>query len=269
MFHLLKYNPEKLDRFPHLEERLILLHKQIRDEHVKRQKIRRRVTIITPTNKQMYKENIFANYQNQSYPDKELIVVLNQNLLNLREWVEYSRGFPNVKVFQIDETASLGECLNFAVDQSTGSYIARFDDDDYFGSNYLLDLIPCFEMTGADLVGKVAHFIYFQAYRQLVICDPHRGYRFEDYLPGGAQVVRREVFDRVRYQHWSLGEDSLFDRQCLEAGYTLYSADPFNFLRYRQQDKTHHTWKISDLEFMHAYCKMGITTDDPIPYITV
>jgi hypothetical protein len=172
-------------------------------------------------------------------------------------------------VFQVDENTSLGECLNFAVDQSTGGFLARFDDDDYFAPNYLNDLIPCFEITGAGLVGKVAHFCYFEAYRQLVLCDPHRGYRFEDYLPGGAQIIRREIFDRVRYQHTSLGEDVVFDKQCLEAGYTLYSADPFNFLRYRRNDKEKHTWKISDLDFLQLYCKMGITTDHPIEFVTI
>ena len=118
-----------------------------------------RVSIITPTNKPVFMHNIFENYRNQAYPNKELIVILNNNQLNYQEWVDYSKNFPDTRVYQLDQSISLGECLNFAVQQSTGDYIAKFDDDDYYGSNFLTDQLMCFLFTDAQFIGKTAHLI--------------------------------------------------------------------------------------------------------------
>ena len=48
------------------------------------------------------------------------------------------KGLPNVRVYQLHEKATLGDCLNYGVIKSKYDIIAKLDDDDYYGPNYEL-----------------------------------------------------------------------------------------------------------------------------------
>lgn len=48
----------------------------------------------------------------------------------------------------------MGECFNNAVNIANGDYIAKMDDDDYYGEYYILDAINAFKYSGADIIGK-------------------------------------------------------------------------------------------------------------------
>jgi hypothetical protein len=47
-----------------------------------------------------------------------------------------------------------------ALSFSSGALISKWDDDDWYGSEHLLDLVTALEYSGADLVGKAAERIY-------------------------------------------------------------------------------------------------------------
>lgn len=224
-----------------------------------------RVTIITPTNKIDNQQNIIVNFLRQTVKNKELIIILNNNeLLNLKEWTDYVRKYENIRVFQIDEPVTIGACLNFGIKQATGAFIARFDDDDFYGPQYLEESLLYFQTTEASVVGKMAHFTYFEAIRQLAVCFPGMGSKYSDFLTGGTHLVRRDVFEKVQYPDKSVAEDYYFNGECMKAGFRLYSADMFNFVRFRRGNKDLHTWKIEDQEFLSLYCQALTVTEDPI-----
>ena len=223
-----------------------------------------RVTIITPTNKNNYQQNIVTNFLRQTVQNKELIIILNNNdQFNLNTWTDYVRNYENIRVFQLSEPITTGACLNFGIARATGGFIARFDDDDYYGPQYLEELLIYFQITEATVVGKESHFIYFEGIRQFAVCDSGKGFKYTNFLPGGTQVIRRDVFASIPYPDGSLAEDVFFNNECVKAGFKLYSADPFNFIRFRRENKDYHTWKIEDQEFS-SWCKSIAVTDDPI-----
>ena len=43
---------------------------------------------------------------------------------------------------------------------SKGDFIAKFDDDDLYGPNYVADQLLPFKYTDADIVGKLCTFMY-------------------------------------------------------------------------------------------------------------
>lgn len=238
------------------------------------------VSVITPTSKPMYMKNIFDNYSNQRYKNKELIVILNNNQLNLNRWRDFSKGFKNVQVFQLDETTTVGECLNFAIDQSTGEFIARFDDDDYYGMNYLTDMLTYFGFTEASIVGKTCNFIYFEAFKSLYIeridhedfnpgvTNYNPWHAYIKTLTGATQVIKREVFDCIRYPLLESNEDRIFSRECQSKGIRQYAADPFNYTIVRHPDKNFHTWKIEDNDYFQ-YCLFVCETSNFKSFVTV
>jgi len=243
-----------------------LLHNKLRQRY-KRNTSQGKISIITPTNKTIYRDRIFENYSRQDYTDKELIIILNNNQLDQNDWVNFSKKFENVSIYQLDESISLGECINYGFKQSRGDFIAKFDDDDYYGPNYLTDLAYCFLFTNAEVVGKASQFIYFQGLNKLIMYNFGKGYRYH-VVWGGTHLIKRKVMERVSFESVNLAEDVYFNNECLKRGIKQYAADPFNYLRIRIPEKKYHTYKLEDRE----YAKFGIPITDiinPEEYVTI
>lgn len=233
----------------YLDPRELTLHNLIRQKLTKYIK-EPKVTIITSTNKAKYMDNIFQNYSCQNIKNKELIIILNNNSLQLPEWRKRADQLKNVQVFQLDESVSLGECLNYAVDRSSGEYIAKFDDDDYYAPNYYSDMLCCFLFTEAAVVGKVSHFVYFEKTNILALTNKGRGFSYIDFLSGGTHVIRRDVFTKVKFEKLNLSEDFYFNHQCNLNNLKLYASGPLNYVRVRSTNQDDHTWKIDDQEYI-------------------
>lgn len=139
---------------------------------------------------------------------------------------------------------SLGACLRNCVSEASGDYVTKMDDDDFYGEFYLLDLVHSLMFTGADIVGKQAHYMYLSARDVTMLRFPDREHRFSASVMGPTITGRREVFDRVPFSDVWRGEDTAFLKSVREAGGSVYSTDRFNYAQYR--GSASHTWKISD-----------------------
>ena len=89
---------------------------------------------MTVTNRPGFINRVIGNYLRQAYPDKELIVVLNSEGFSRKEVEEKLAAVPNARVFGRPEAHTLGQCLNYALDQSQAEYFAKFDDDDFYAA---------------------------------------------------------------------------------------------------------------------------------------
>jgi glycosyltransferase involved in cell wall biosynthesis len=210
------------------------------------------VSVITPTKKTKYMKNLFDNYQNQSYPNKELIIILNSNQLNIDEWLAYSENYQNVRIYQLDDSVSLGACLNYAIEKSNGDFIAKLDDDDYYGPEYLFDMLTHFMYTNAHVIVKHCVFIYFEDSTELYVSWPN-AFLYMDWGFGGTQVIKREVFQKVRYMEINVHEDLYFLNECQKVGFSLFSADPFNYVYGRWVNLENNTWDAKKLEIIKMF----------------
>ncbi|QZY57026.1 glycosyltransferase family protein [Crassaminicella profunda] len=231
-------------------------------------KEKRKVTIITCTHHPNNMKNVFANFERQNYKKKELIIILNNNSMDIQQWKEEADLHSNIKVFQIDEEKSLGECLNFSVDQANYDYIAKFDDDNYYAPEYLEDLMNAFEYTDADIVGKFAYYAYLEGSKTLAVRFPNKENQYTDFLCGSAFIAKKEVFNKVRFIHESVNEDTMFFKECNEKGILLYCTDRFNYICIRHASGDEHSWKIQDDEFLRK-CEIVGYIDDYITHITI
>src|SRR5688572_13166448 len=89
------------------------INKPIKNNHEKVKK--QGFSVITVTNNELFIDNIFENYDRQILENKELIIILNKNRLNVEKYKSKAKTYSNVKIHSIDERMSLGYCLNFAV----------------------------------------------------------------------------------------------------------------------------------------------------------
>ena len=118
------------------------------------------------------------------------------------------------------------------------------DDDDFYGSNYLSDQLYALSYSGAQIVGKQAHYMYLASRNSTILRNAFKEHRFTHMVMGPTIMGHRGVFDDVRFQPLGAGEDTKFLSDVIGASGSIYSADRFNFCQYRAKED--HTWTISD-----------------------
>lgn len=226
------------------------------------------VTVLTATNKLDSMDTVFGNYDAQLYEPRELVVILNSDAADLGAWRERAAQSRNATVIRVPEAQPLGRCLNTGIDCSSHAYITKFDDDNYYAPNFLTDLVHAFSYAGTEIVGKLTYFCYFEAGHILALLCPGMENRYVTFLSGSGLLIRREVFDRVRFGDRPRGCDSVFLRECLRQGVRMFSADRFNYVYCRRASKVLHTCKVSDATLLRS-CQFLCHTEDFRPLVTV
>jgi len=223
-----------------------------------------KVSVITCTNRPRYMKNVLENYHRQLYRDKELIIILNDNKMKINEWTTITNSYPDITVFQVDEKKSLGYCLNYAIEKAKYNVIAKLDDDDYYGPEYLSQAVNALKY--ADVVGKYCTYVYFEESKTLAIRNPKRENQYVYRLEGPTLVFRKEIFDTVKFKDKSLGEDIQFCKDCLKKGIKLYATDKHNYVYIRHGSKDKHAWNIKD-ELYKKLCIIIGEVEDYISFI--
>jgi cellulose synthase/poly-beta-1,6-N-acetylglucosamine synthase-like glycosyltransferase len=227
------------------------------------------VSIITPTNKLQNIDNIFLNYVRLNYKNKELIIVLNNNNLDIKDYEAKARSLKEIRIFQVDENCTLGECLNYGIEKSKYDHISKMDDDDYYGVNYLTDLMNVFKYTDAQITGKCSRFIYFKENNELGIFLPNFENQFTRTVAGGTILFKKKIFEKVKFKNVTVGEDNFFLEDCLKAGIKMFSADKYNYVYMRNKNLNDHTWRISQKCLFEEYVKSFLNTPNFISIVTV
>jgi len=192
-------------------------------------------------------ENVIQNYRNQTWKNKELIIILNQNNMDIKKWKRKIENVPNVFVYQLEEEKTLGECLNFAIKKARHDFIAKFDDDDYYSGNYIKDSIAVFDRLNVDVVGKRTIYMYFNHEKILALHKPGKENRYVTQgLKGATLVFKKEISEKILFPKLNLGEDTIFIRECVRNGFKLYSMDRNNYVCLRLGKDGHHTWNIDN-----------------------
>lgn len=224
------------------------------------------VSIITSTNRLNCMRNIFNNYLNQSITNKELIIILNNNFINIEKWIVNSKSYDNVRIYQLSSKVSLGDCLNYAVEKSNYDIIAKFDDDDIYHCNYLIDSLETFNYTNANIVGKSTIYVYFENNNTLAILNPNNENKYVERVHGATLTVNKNVFDKIKFQNVNIGEDVKFCKDCNKNSYKIFSTNKNYYVYIRHSNN--HTWSINN-NYLMRQCKIIGKLKSPIDVTTL
>lgn len=217
------------------------------------------VSIITCTNRPQFFDNILDNFRTQKYRNKELIIILNNDSMNLEQYRDKARTYGNVAVYKVPKKISLGQCLNCGIIKTRFPLIAKFDDDDYYSPFYLKEQVEALRRTNSDIVGKHACLVYLMAAKKLIIRSPEEKYKYVEFVQGGTILFRRRVLKKVRFSDCSVGEDVAFLTDCKNKGYKTYATSPFNYVYKRRKNKKNHTWKAGDEFYLLGSRAVAVT----------
>ena len=222
---------------------------------------KRGVSVIIVTNKPHYINNIFANIRRSTYPEKEFLIILNSNCIPASEFEKRAASYSNIRIFRLDDSVTLGECLNFGVREAKYDYIAKMDDDDYYGPNYLLDQMDLFYDPKIDILSICNQFIEFEHNHRLYVVLSLGEYQNITHGSGATMLARRRVFDTISFQPVNCDEDRLFFIDCVKHHFTIYSGSNFNYLYKRHAKLQNHTFQIDDTFFLSFSQKLNVDCD--------
>jgi spore maturation protein CgeB len=158
-------------------------------------------------------------------------------------------GVENLALVTAAADVPLGGCLNLLLDVADGDVVAKIDDDDVYGPHYLSDQLHALDYSGADVVGKQAHYMYLSGPALTLLRFADREHRYTDRVMGPTIVARADAARQVRFPEVPRGEDTGFLERVVGAGGRVYSADRYNFVQVRSATGG-HSWNVSDAELL-------------------
>lgn len=226
------------------------------------------ISVITCTNRHDSMNTVFDNYLRQTIKDKELIVILNHDKIDLNVWKEQAKKLPRVSVFQVPGHLSVGECKNIAAEKTAYNHIAKFDDDDYYAPLYLEAAWSAFgKQREADIVGKSSVYFYFRKSNCLGLFPSLSENEFAKQVVDSTLVFKKELLTDVCFPKIKVGSDKKFQQDCHAKGFLIFSTDRYNHAVIRSGNPNRHTWKISDEQLLKG-CINLVYTEDYKPLVT-
>ncbi|WP_395692952.1 glycosyltransferase [Nocardioides sp.] len=221
------------------------------------------VSAIVPTNREHEVDQVLANVGRQAHRSTELVLVLHGLDLPEAELQARARAHdvPQLEVVRAPGHLTLGACLNLGVDAAGGDLVAKMDDDNHYGTHYLSDLVAALDAQGAGIAGKWAHYVWLRSSGAVVLRYPDAEHTWARRIQGGSMLFAGDVVRELRFGDLPRAVDSDILDRAIAAGVPIWSADRFNFVSVRGEDRTAHTWTVEDATFLTAAGRLAFYGD--------
>lgn len=220
-----------------------------------------RVAIVCVSRRPELLEAVVGNVSRQVDVDRQdldVVYVANGADVDLDRVEQAFSDFGSVHVDRLPPERSLGAGLNRALELTDARFVAKFDDDDLYGPQYLADALRAHSYAGAGVVGKHTYYAHLAQSDETLLRFPTHEFRYSSTLAGGTLVIDRERVGDQRFDDISIGEDRAFIAACHRRGISTFSSDRFNFTQVRSGD---NTWTIDDDTFRRGTLDIDPNTD--------
>lgn len=188
--------------------------------------------------------NIIENFSRQNLLNKELIIVYN-SILDLEDVKKDLMKTENISFFGIQPMISKGAYLNFGIKECKKNYIAIFNENDYYGANYLSNCMRTAVVTKATIMGKSLVYIYFKDIELLGVFKEYYDHGWDNavensytsYVREGTLFIKRTAFTRIGFPDDDLYFCSKFFQKCRDQHIKIYAADRSDYVYIFQNNK--------------------------------
>jgi hypothetical protein len=187
----------------------------------------------------------------QRHVELELILTLHGIPADLPEVKAAITGFDRpVTVVEVPAETGFGTALNQGIAHASGRYVAKWDDDDWYGPDFLADMLMASRYSGAELVGCHAQFVYLGQI-DLTIFRTARTEWPGRWISGGTFVLDRSALDSVGgFPPVRRHVDAALADRLLAAGARIYRTHSLDYALHRRA--AGHTWDQPVTYFLRA-----------------
>ncbi len=198
------------------------------------------VSVVFATRRESWLEHGIAQIARQNYEPMELVVCLHGDEFPQGTAERIRAIYPGeLKVLRVDGELTLGDALNAGVEASAGELVTKMDDDDYYSTEHLWDLVLALEYSQADLVGKAAEFVYLE---EIDVTVRQISHDVDTRMAGGGMMARRaELRELGGWPPRSRGEDLALIRRFADAKRPIRRIPPHGYILNRHG--VDHTWR--------------------------
>jgi GT2 family glycosyltransferase len=198
------------------------------------------VSVIFSTRRQQWLSFGLAQVARQNYQPRELVVCLHGEEFSpdVEERLRAEVEGP-LRIVHVAGELTLGDALNAGVEVASGAYVTKMDDDDYYSTDHLDDLVLALQYSGAELCGKAAEFVYLE---EIDVTVRQLTRDVETRLAGGGMMFRRDVLRELGgWPSLSRAEDLAIVRRFEENGRRIHRTSPHGYILNRHGRD--HTWR--------------------------
>jgi len=202
----------------------------------------KKINVIVPLSRPKMLVNVIGNFGRQNYQNKSLVIVQNGPGLCTCQRLGFE---PDVliDISKAHQSTAKNAALEYL--RSRGeSYFATFDDDDYYGPNYLDGIADGFD-RGFDVVGKSSIFVRYSDGRMHFI--EQEGDLLEVNLVNGPTISGVITADMPLFKEFQWGEDNDWVAMVKSMGAKIWASSRHGFCWLRHAAHEHnHTYRITD-----------------------
>ena len=209
------------------------------------------VSVVVATNRPEMTERIFNTVKEQDHKNLELVFALHGDGFE-DSYPDFLKSDIPVTVLRYPKETIFGHVLSGASSAANGEWIAKMDDDDWYGKEHISDLLLAASYSNADLVGKGSEFVYLTEENLTIRRDLGDSEVESRTIGGGAMLVKSETFREINgWRELSRGVDVALIDDVVSNGGRVWRTHPFGYLLRRT--KNQHTWEVNDKYFLrHA-----------------
>ena len=152
------------------------------------------VSVLLVSNRPDRLEHALSMVRRQDYPHLQLVLVLHgeesvvaQQAPRVRTLLEGWEG--EWALIGMPPERNLGHALTAASARADGELLAKMDDDDYYSSTHVWDLVLARMYSGAQIVGKALDWVYLSAADTTVFRPTYPAERFAKFVAGGTMLI--------------------------------------------------------------------------------
>ncbi|MEV6984242.1 glycosyltransferase [Sphaerisporangium sp. NPDC051017] len=147
-----------------------------------------------------------------------------------------------ITVVEADASLPFGSVLNLAASRAGGTFLSKWDDDDWYGPDHLADMLLAQGYSGAELVGAASEFFYLQQI-DVTIRRDWTSETMSNHVAGGTFVVSRSAFEALGgFRPVARAVDVHFFQDLMRAGGAIYRTHGLGFVA-RRAARGGHTWQ--------------------------
>ncbi len=208
------------------------------------------VSAVLLTNRETYLTHALQQIAKLDYPNLQVVVGLHGLELTstrIAELMDLARR--ELEFISITGNLSFGAAMQLVSQRADGELITKMDDDDYYGSNHLWDLVLARMYSGAQVVGKALDWIYLEGEDTTVFRPTYAAEKYSFFVAGGTILISRADLDGVG--GWRPVSKSI-DRALLErvkqAGGLIYRSHGLGYMYVRHLAP--HTASVASEHFL-------------------